>query len=93
MGFPRKEYWSELRCLPPGDLLDPEIEPKSLISPTVAGGLFTTSTSWEAPKLGDKDISLMIHFKRMTTRSLRKSQVLGFKAEKKLFKLFSYIFK
>ena len=29
MGFPRQEYWSRLQCLPPGDLPDPEIEPKS----------------------------------------------------------------
>ena len=26
-GFSRQEYWSGLPCLPPGDLLDPGIEP------------------------------------------------------------------
>ena len=29
MGFPRQEYWSGLPCPPPGDLLDPGIEPAS----------------------------------------------------------------
>ena len=47
MGFSRQEYWSGLPCLPPGDLPDPGIEPSSLKSPALAGGLFTTSTTWE----------------------------------------------
>ena len=29
MGFPRQEYWSGLPFLPPGDLPDPGIEPRS----------------------------------------------------------------
>ena len=29
MGFSRQEYWSRLPCPPPGDLLNPEIEPRS----------------------------------------------------------------
>ena len=29
MGFLREEYWSELPFPSPGDLLDPEIEPRS----------------------------------------------------------------
>ena len=28
-GFSRQEYWSGLPCLPPGDLPNPEIEPRS----------------------------------------------------------------
>ena len=36
-------------CPPPGDLPDPGIKPASLMSPALAGGLFTTSTTWEAP--------------------------------------------
>jgi len=32
MGFSRQEYWSGLPCPPPGDLLDPGIEPTSLAS-------------------------------------------------------------
>ena len=37
-----------LKCPPQGDLPDPGIEPVSLRSPVLAGGLFTTSTTWEA---------------------------------------------
>ena len=29
MGFSRQEYWSGLLCLPPGDLPNPWIEPRS----------------------------------------------------------------
>ena len=32
----------------PGDLPDPGIEALSLLSPALAGGFFTTSTTWEA---------------------------------------------
>ena len=42
MGFSRQEYWSGLPCPPPGDLPHPGIEPTSLRSPVLAGGLFTT---------------------------------------------------
>ena len=48
MGFSRKEYWSGLPFPPPGDLPDPMIEPISFISSTLAGGFFTTSSTWEA---------------------------------------------
>ena len=34
---------------PPGNLPDPGIEPASLLSPALAGGLFTIGTTWEAP--------------------------------------------
>ena len=33
---------------PPGDLPNPGIEPPSLLSPALAGRIFTTSTTWEA---------------------------------------------
>ena len=36
---------SGLPCLPPGDLPDPGIEPMSLMSPELASGFFTTSTT------------------------------------------------
>ena len=49
MGFSRQEYWSALPCLPPRDLPEPGIEPKSLTSPALAGRFFTLSTIWEAP--------------------------------------------
>ena len=41
-GFPRQEYCSLLPFLSPGDLPNPGIEPKSLVSPAVAGRFFTT---------------------------------------------------
>ena len=48
--YPQQEYWSELPCPPPGDLLDPGIEPESLTSPALAGRLFITTATWEALK-------------------------------------------
>ena len=50
MGFSRQEYWSGLPCSPPGDLPDPGTETASLISLALAGGFFTTSATWEAPR-------------------------------------------
>ena len=44
MGFSKQEYWSGFPCRPPGDLPDPGIEPLSLTSPALAGGLLTTET-------------------------------------------------
>ena len=49
--FSQQEYWIGLRCLPLGDLPDPRIEPESLVSPALAVGFFTTSTTWEASVL------------------------------------------
>ena len=45
MGVPRQKYWSGLPFPPPGDLPDPEIKPVSLMSPALAGRIFTTSTT------------------------------------------------
>ena len=36
----------------PGDLPNPGIELKSLASPALAGGLFTSRATWEAGKAG-----------------------------------------
>ena len=47
MGFSRQEYPSGLSYSPPGDLPDPRIKPMSLKSPALAGGFFTTRTTWE----------------------------------------------
>ena len=41
IGFPRQEHWNGLPCPPPGDLVDPGIEPTSLASPALAGGFVT----------------------------------------------------
>ena len=48
MGFSRQEYWSGLPCPPPGSLPNPGMEPRSFLSPALAGRLFTTSATWEA---------------------------------------------
>ena len=48
MGFSRQEYWSGLPCPPPGQIPDPWIKPTFLMSPTLAGGFFTSSITWEA---------------------------------------------
>ena len=49
IGFPRQEYCSKLPFPTPTDLRDPGIEPVSLVSPALVGGLFTTNTAWEVP--------------------------------------------
>ena len=52
-GFSRQEYWSGLPGPPAGDLSNPGIEPKSLMSLTWAGEFFTTSATWEAHSTED----------------------------------------
>ena len=46
MGFSKQGYWRGLPCPPPGDPPHTGIEPMSLISPALAGGFFTTSTTF-----------------------------------------------
>ena len=49
MGFSTDwKNWSGLPFPSPGNRLDPGINLASLMSPAVAGGFFTTSTTWEA---------------------------------------------
>jgi len=48
MGFSRQEYWSRLPSPTPGDLPDPGIKPKVLISPSLTGGFFISSATCEA---------------------------------------------
>ena len=45
MGFSGQEYWSGLPCPSPGDLPNPGTEPASLMSPALAGELFTNNTT------------------------------------------------
>ena len=47
MEFSRQEYWSILPFPTPGHLLDPGIEPVSLVSPALACS-FYHCTTWEA---------------------------------------------
>ena len=48
MGFSSQEYWSGLPFCPPGNFPNPEFELESFVSPALAGGFFTTRTTWEA---------------------------------------------
>ena len=48
--FCRQEYWSGLPCPPPGNLPNLGIQPTPLLSPSLAGGFLTTSTTLEAPE-------------------------------------------
>ena len=43
--FSRQQYWSGLPCPPPGDLPDPGVKLRSLKSPVLAGGSFTTTVT------------------------------------------------
>ena len=47
-GFSRRECWSGSPCPSPGDLPNSGTKPRSLMSPALADGFFTTSTTWEA---------------------------------------------
>ena len=48
MGLSRQEDWSGRPLPPPGDLADPGIELMSPAYPALAGGFFTTGSTWEA---------------------------------------------
>ena len=47
MEFLRQECWSGLPCPLPEDLTNPGIELASVMSPSLAGGFFTTNATWE----------------------------------------------
>ena len=47
MEFSRQEYWNRLPCPSQGDLPNSGIKLTSLISPAMAGGFFTISTTWK----------------------------------------------
>ena len=48
MASSRQEYWSGMTFPTPGDLPDWGTEPASSTSSAMAGGFFTTSTTWQA---------------------------------------------
>ena len=52
----RQEYWSGLPFPLPGDLPNPGIEPAFLVSPALAGGLFTTEPPRKLPLEGYKQL-------------------------------------
>ena len=47
VGFSRQEYWSGLPCPRPGDLSNPGMGHACITSPALAGGFFTTRTTWK----------------------------------------------
>ena len=49
-GILQQEYWRGLPCPPLGDLPNLRIEPTSLTSLALAGGVFTISTTWEVER-------------------------------------------
>ena len=51
MGFSRQEYWSGLPFPPSANLPDPRFELTCVTFPVLAGGFFTSSTTWEAPTI------------------------------------------
>ena len=53
VGLSRQEYWSGLPCSPPGDLLDPGVEPVSPASPALQVNSLTTEPL-EKPKSGSQ---------------------------------------
>ena len=48
LGFTKQEHWSGLLCHLPGDLHNPEIEPVSLVPPSLASRFFTSTSTWKA---------------------------------------------
>ena len=71
MGFSRQEYWSSLPCPPPEALPNPGTEPMSLVSPALAGSLFTTSATTpqlRVPKVQLKSLHAKTQDPNATTR-------------------------
>ena len=69
MEFSRKEYWSMLPCLPPGNLPDPGVEPMSPASPALAGGFFTTEPPGK-PKTHDPKPMIILDIKLFCWKDL-----------------------
>ena len=59
MGFSRQEYWSGLPRPSPGDLPDPGIKPVSIMSPTLAGRLFTLAPPGKPQLIDNSKINVM----------------------------------
>ena len=76
LGFPRQEYWSGLPCPPPGDLPDPGIEPSSHTSPALAGGFFTTSTTWKPSNILLAFIQVTVNISRIGIITVIKVNIL-----------------
>ena len=81
MGFSRQEYCSGLPFPPTWDLPEPGIELLSLMSPALAGGFFTSSTTWEAltgkVKQLDEEIPKALPCWSVTILPLGRQQILS----------------
>ena len=89
MELSRQECRRGLPCSPPRDLPDPGIKPKSLRSPALAGGFFTSAT-WEAQL--DPQIT-SIFFPQLRQLSTHPSKPWDIYANIKHYGLFLHIFK
>ena len=90
-GLPRQEYGSGLPCPPPGkSSWSRDWTWESLTSSALAGGFFTTNTTWEACGDGYTDVSICQNF---WTRFIKYKQNLNKVDLKKFFKTkkFNYI--
>ena len=73
MEFSREEYWSGLSCPPPGDLLNPGVEPMSLVSTARAAGFFTISAAWEALWINCQIVNVLSSARRVVSVAISPS--------------------
>ena len=81
MGYSRQEYWSRLPFPSRGDLPHRGIEPTSLMSPALAGRLFITSATWEAPERIKKGVSGVFHWSAISMKSVHHSENVSRRAD------------
>ena len=85
MEFSRQEYWGGLPCPSPGDLLWPRDSTPSFVSPAMAGGLFTTSTTWEILK--GRGLKLYFRNSRHSSSAAFSTQFLDYPKEPHSFNI------
>ena len=77
-----QEYWSGMSSPPPGDLADPGIKPKSLVSPALAGRFFNMDTIWVKEESEKTGLKLSIQkTKIMASEPITSWQIDGEKME------------
>ena len=83
MGFSRQEYWSGLPFPSPGDLPDPEIEPRS---PTLQADALTS----EPPGKPDTEPLAKIHEPYSSTMEIKSGQSAALNLEGDKFTVFHF---
>ena len=78
MEFSRQEYLSGLLLLTSGNLPDPEMESESLAPPSLAGGFFTTSATWEEKSATGPQGSPMVCFLKQILNTYFPTSLLKF---------------